>query len=88
MAGENTTPKRLMRSPEALWDAWSFAAMEAQLAFDSWMKASFALKRAAFSTYQAALDREEKAAAALAAGLGPSAMSRASTRVDVSWRTA
>ena len=50
-----------------LWDAWAFAAMEAELALDAWRKAAHSLKEAAYFTYRAALDREEQAAASLAA---------------------
>jgi hypothetical protein len=53
--------------PELLWDAWAFAAMEAELALAVWNKAKHDLKAAAFATYRAALDREEEAAANLAA---------------------
>jgi hypothetical protein len=56
---------------EELWDAWAFAAMEAELAFDAWRKAAHELKAAAFATYRRALDREEQAAASLAAGVAP-----------------
>lgn len=63
------SPRRLR--PEQLWDAWAFAAMEAELAFDVWKKAAHDLKAAAFATYRAALDREEQAAAILAARVAP-----------------
>jgi hypothetical protein len=58
--------------PEALWDAWAFAAVEAELALDAWSKAAHSLKEATFAAYHAALDREEQAAAELAARLAPS----------------
>jgi hypothetical protein len=58
--------------PEALWDAWAFAAIEAELALDAWLKAAHSLKEATFAAYHAALDREEQAAAELAARLAPS----------------
>ena len=58
--------------PEALWDAWAFAAMDAELALDAWLKAAHSLKEATFAAYHAALDREEQAAAELAARLAPS----------------
>jgi hypothetical protein len=48
------------------WDAWSFAAMEVELAFDAWRSAAHALKAGAFEVYRAALDREEQAASLLA----------------------
>ena len=57
--------------PEQLWDAWAFAAMEAELALDAWKKAAHELKAAAFATYRQALDREEEAAASLAAAVAP-----------------
>ena len=41
--------------------------MEAELALGVWNKAKHDLKAAAFATYRAALDREEQAAANLAA---------------------
>ena len=56
---------------EALWDAWAFAAMEAELALDAWLKAAHGLKDAAFAAYRDALDREEQAAAELAARVAP-----------------
>ena len=62
---------RALDHPEKLWDAWSFAAMEAELALDAWTKAATGLKGAAYSAYRAALDREEQAATALAARLSP-----------------
>jgi hypothetical protein len=52
---------------EDLWDAWAFAALEVQLAADHWKAAAREVKAAAFSSYRAALDREERAAAQLAA---------------------
>jgi hypothetical protein len=60
------------RRPEELWDAWAFAAMEAELALDAWKKAAHELKAAAFATYRQALDREEQAAVSLAARVAPS----------------
>jgi hypothetical protein len=59
------------RAPEQLWDAWAFAAMEAELALDAWKRAAVGLKDAAFAAYRAALDREEKAAAELASRIAP-----------------
>jgi hypothetical protein len=52
---------------EALWDAWAFAAVEAELAFDAWRKAAQPLKDATYAAYSKALDREEAAATQLAA---------------------
>ena len=54
---------------DKLWDAWAFAAVEAELALDAWTRATRDLKATAFSAYRAALDREEQAAAQLAARL-------------------
>src|SRR6185436_1340981 len=51
---------------EYLWDAWAFAALEAQLALDQWKAAARDLKASAFRSYRAALDREERAAVRLA----------------------
>jgi hypothetical protein len=56
-----------------LWDAWAFAAMETELALGAWSKAAQGLKATAFAAYRAALDREEHAAAMLAAQLAPKA---------------
>jgi hypothetical protein len=52
---------------EALWDAWAFAAVEAELALDVWRKATQPLKAATYAAYSNALDREEAAANHLAA---------------------
>jgi len=60
-----------------LWDAWGFAAMEAELALDAWKRAAHGMKAAAFAAYGAALDREEQAAATLAARLAPASASSA-----------
>jgi hypothetical protein len=57
--------------PEELWDAWAFAAMEAELALDAWKKAANGLKATSFAVYRSALDREEEAATALASRLVP-----------------
>jgi hypothetical protein len=56
---------------EGLWDAWAFAAVEAELALDAWLKAAQGLKDATFAAYRDALDREEQAAAELAARITP-----------------
>jgi hypothetical protein len=56
---------------EVLWDAWAFAAMEAELALDAWLKAAHGLKASAFAAYRDALDREEEAAVDLAARVAP-----------------
>ena len=53
-------------SVQDLWDAWAFAALEAQLALDHWTTAARDLKASAFASYRAALDREERAAMRLA----------------------
>jgi hypothetical protein len=53
--------------PESLWDAWAFAAVEAELALDAWLKAASHSKDSTFAAYRAALDREELAAEELAA---------------------
>ncbi len=50
-----------------LWHAWALAEMQSQLALDAWMRAARHLKADAFAVYRAALDREEQAAAVLAA---------------------
>jgi len=56
----------VLPSVQDLWDAWAFAALEAQLALDHWTTAARDLKASAFASYRAALDREERAAARLA----------------------
>ena len=53
-------------SPERLWDAWVFAAVEVQLAFEAWKAAAREVKALAFEHYRSALDREEHAASRLA----------------------
>lgn len=53
-------------SPDRLWDAWAFAAVEVQLAFEAWKTAAREVKAVAFESYRRALDREEHAAAQLA----------------------
>jgi len=58
---------RVLPRVEDLWDAWAFAALEAQLALDHWKAAARDVKASAFASYRAALDREELAAAQLAA---------------------
>jgi hypothetical protein len=52
---------------DELWDAWAFAALEVQLTCEAWKAAARELKAAAFASYHAALDREERAATLLAA---------------------
>ena len=58
---------------EALWDAWAFAAVEAELALAEWFKAAHHLKDRTYTAYRDALDREEEAAARLATNLGAQA---------------
>ena len=53
-------------SPDRLWDAWAFAAVEVHLAFEAWKTAAREVKAVAFENYRAALDREEHAALRLA----------------------
>jgi hypothetical protein len=55
--------------PIDLWDAWLFAETEASLALADWMQAPDEHKAGAYTTYVAALDREEQAALVLALGL-------------------
>jgi hypothetical protein len=54
--------------------------MEAELALDAWLKAAHGLKDAAFAAYREALDREEEAAAELAARISPPVGRRLRTR--------
>ena len=65
---------------EEFWDAWAFAAMEAELALDAWKRAAREVKAAAFATYRSALDREEHAAARLAASIAPNVGERLHAR--------
>ena len=62
-----TDSRRARTGTEEFWDAWAFAAMEAELALAAWKRAARELKAAAFAAYRSALDREEHAAAVLAA---------------------
>jgi hypothetical protein len=64
-------PRRLRKTTQKLWDAWVLAAVESELALSSWTKAAHELKADAFAAYQYTLDREEQAAAALAAAFNP-----------------
>jgi hypothetical protein len=48
------------------WDAWAFAAVESGLALEAWMSAPQDEKELGYFAYLASLDREEKAASALA----------------------
>ena len=52
---------------EDLFDAWVFAARDAELALVAWSQAAAAERGQAFAVYRAALDREERAAAVLGA---------------------
>jgi hypothetical protein len=72
---------------EALWDAWAFAAVEAELALDAWSKAALSFKAATYAAYREALDREEHAAAELAARVAPHVGRRLRTRLALN-RTA
>jgi hypothetical protein len=63
-----------------LWDAWCFAAMEAEMALRGWLQSAQALKSSAFATYRAALDREERAATALAVRIAPEVGARLEAR--------
>lgn len=65
-----TDSRSALAGTEEFWDAWGFAAMEAELALAAWKRAARELKAAAFATYRSALDREEQAAAILAARVG------------------
>jgi hypothetical protein len=62
--------RRLTKTPAIeLWDAWVFAEVECDLALESWYRATDEDKRNTYAAYVAALDREEQAAASLAARL-------------------
>ena len=50
-----------------LWHAWALAELQSKLALEAPMRAARHLKADAFAVYRAALDREEQAAAVLAA---------------------
>jgi hypothetical protein len=65
-----TTVSRIGRAfrrvrPAELFDAWLFAEAEATLALAAWKLAPTHLKRDAYATYLAALDREAHAAGVL-----------------------
>jgi hypothetical protein len=49
-----------------LFDAWVFAARDAELALDAWASAPTPERATAHAVYRAALDREERAAEVLA----------------------
>jgi hypothetical protein len=51
---------------EDLFDAWVFAARDAELALGAWGSSRPGERADAHAVYRAALDREERAAAALA----------------------
>jgi hypothetical protein len=68
-------------SPDKLWDAWTLAAFHAQVALERWYAAPSGRKSDAFATYHAALDREERAAVALASSLAPSVGERLRSRM-------
>jgi hypothetical protein len=53
-----------------LFDAWVFAAREAELALRAWTSCSSTERADAHAVYRAALDREERAAVVLAAAAG------------------
>lgn len=50
-----------------LWDAWVFAAGDATRALGEWNEAAPGDAGVAYAVYRAALDREDRAAAVLAA---------------------
>ena len=52
---------------EDLFDAWVFAARDAELALGAWASSRPGERAEAHAVYRAALDREERAAAVLAA---------------------
>jgi hypothetical protein len=52
---------------EDVFDAWAFAADDARLALDAWAASPSDLRAEVHAVYRAALDREERAAAVLAA---------------------
>jgi hypothetical protein len=57
---------------EDLFDAWVFAAHDAELAFGAWASSASDGRAEAHAVYRAALDREERAATVLATAAGPS----------------
>jgi hypothetical protein len=78
-----TDSRRSVLSTDEFWDAWAFAAMEAELALAAWKRAARELKATAFATYRSALDREEQAAARLAARVAPKMGERLHARCAV-----
>lgn len=57
---------------EDLFDAWVFAAHDAELACGAWASSPGDGRAEAHAVYRAALDREECAATVLASAAGPS----------------
>jgi hypothetical protein len=55
-----------------LWDAWTFAEIDAEFALRRWWDAFGDEQETAFCAYQAALEREAQAATVLAARLSRS----------------
>jgi hypothetical protein len=53
--------------PEQLFDAWVLAAWDSATAFEAWARSEHGERGDAHAVYSAALDREERAAAVLAA---------------------
>jgi hypothetical protein len=52
---------------EEVFDAWAFAAEDARYALDAWAASPSDHRAEAHAVYRAALDREQRAAAVLAA---------------------
>jgi len=55
---------------EDLFDAWVSAAHQARVACETWCASATASRGDAYAAYRASLDREEHAAAVLAAAVG------------------
>jgi hypothetical protein len=64
---EGGSPDRPSARVEDLFDAWVFAARDAELALEAWSLAARPERGQAFAVYRAALDREERAAVVLGA---------------------
>jgi hypothetical protein len=69
--------------PIDLWDAWLFAEAEASLALSAWFAAVTDDKAMTHCAYRVALDREERAARALAARVATSVTECHSARLAV-----
>jgi hypothetical protein len=61
---------REAKSSERIFAAWALAAEDTRQAWDEWLSSAGASRGIAYARYQACLDHEERAAAALAGAVG------------------